>query len=130
MGIVWVCERFRIYVYGRQFELETDDKPIECILGRLSKPSARIERWVLRLQGYDYKVVYLPGKASIVDALSRLNQVNPKDTSGEDIDCVMAVAQERLPVALSVKQVEEVSESDLEMVSLRQYILSGDLVSM
>ena len=45
-------------MYGRKFELETDHKPLECIFGRLSKPSARIERWVLRLQGYDYRVVY------------------------------------------------------------------------
>ena len=66
------------------------------------------------------------GDVRIADAFSRLNQVNPKDTSGEEIDFVMAVAKERLPVALSAKQVEEVSESDPEMVSLRQYILSGD----
>ena len=126
LALVWAYERFNIYVYGRQFELETDHKPLECIFGRLSKPSARIERWVLRLQGYDYKVVYRPGKANIADALSRLNQVNSKDTSGEEIDFVMAVAQGSLPVALSAKQVEEVSENDPEMVSLRQYILSGD----
>ena len=80
----------------------------------------------LRLQGYDYKVVYPPKKANIADVLSRLTQVNPKDTSGEEIDFVMAVAQGSLPVALSAKQVEEVSEKDPEMVSLRQYILSGD----
>ena len=126
LSLVWACEMFNIYVYGQQFELETDHKPLECIFGRLSKPSARIERWVLTLQGYDYKVVYRPGKANIADALSRLNQVNPKDTSGEEIDFVMAVAQESLPVALSAKQVEEMSEIDPEMVSLRQYILSGD----
>ena len=107
----------KVYVYRRQFELET---------GRLSKPSACIERWGLRLQAYDYKVVYRPGKANIADALSRLSQVNPKDTSGEEIDFVMAVAQGSLPVALLAKEVKEVSESDREMVSLRQYILSGD----
>ena len=126
MALAWACERFNIYVYGRQFELETDHKPLECIFGRLSKPSARIERWVLGLQGFDYKVVYRPGKANIADALSRLNQVNPKDASGEEIDFVMAFAQGSLRVALSAKEAEEVSEIDPEMVSLKQYILSGD----
>ena len=86
LALVWACERFNIYVYGRQFELETNHKLLECIFGRLSKPSARIERWVLRLQGYDYKVIYRPGKANIADALSSFNQVNPKDTSREEID--------------------------------------------
>ena len=113
-------------MYGRKFELETDHKPLECIFGRLSKPSARIERWVLRLQGYDYRVVYRPGKANIADSLSRLNQCNPKDTSGEEFDFVKAVAEESLPVALTAKQVELVSDSDPEIASLRQYILSGD----
>jgi len=42
--LVWACERFNIYVYGRNFQLESDHKPHECMFGRLSKPSARIER--------------------------------------------------------------------------------------
>ena len=61
LALVWVCERF--------FELETDHEPLKCIFGRLSKPSACIERWVLRLQGYDYRVVYWPGKANIAESL-------------------------------------------------------------
>lgn len=43
LALVWVCERFNIYVYGREFELETDHKPLECIFGKTSKLSARIE---------------------------------------------------------------------------------------
>ena len=74
LALVWACERFNIYVYGRKFELETDPKPLECIFGRLSKPSARIERWVLTwLQGYDYRVVYRPGKANIADSQDSIN---------------------------------------------------------
>ena len=113
-------------MYGRKFEVETDHKPLECIFGRLAKPSARIERWVLRLQGYDYRVVYRPGEANIADSLSRLNQCNPKDTSGAESDFVKAVAEESLPVALTAKQVELVSDSDPEIACLRQYILGGD----
>ena len=78
------------------------------------------------MQGYDYRVVYRPGKANIADSLSRLNQCNPKDTSGEEFDFVKAVAEESLPVALTAKQVELVSDSDPEIASLRQYILSED----
>ena len=104
-------------MYGRKFELETDHKPLECIFGRLSKPSARIERWVLRLKGYDYRVVYRPGKANIADALSRLNQCEPKDTSGEEFDFVKAVAEESLTVALTAKQAELASDSEQKLLA-------------
>ena len=115
-----------MYVYGCKFQLETDHKPLEFIFGRLSKLSARIKRWVLRLQGYDYRVICWSGKANIADALSRLNQCEPKDTSGEEFDFVKAVAEESSTVALTAKQAELASDSDPEIASLRQYILSGD----
>ena len=126
LALVWACERFNLYVFGREFELETDHKPLECIYGKTSKPSARIERWVLRLQGYDYNVVYRPGKANIADALSRLNQTTPCDVSGDKIDFVKMVALESTPSALSAKQVELASEKDPELISVRQYVTTGD----
>ena len=86
LAIVWAVERFNLYLFGMQFELESDHKPLECIYGRKSKPSARIERWVLRLQGYNFKVVYRPGKINITDVLSRLNLKVNRDY-GEKYDC-------------------------------------------
>ena len=86
--------------------LEMDHKPLEFIYGKTSKPSARIERWVLCLQGYDYKVAYGPRKANIADALSRLNQTTPCDVSGDKIHFVQMVVVESTPSALTAKQVE------------------------
>ena len=67
LALVWACERFNLYVYGREFELETDHKPLQCIFGKSSKPSARIERWVLRLQCHHFNVFYRPGNMNIAD---------------------------------------------------------------
>ena len=52
LGLVWACEKFHPYIYGQCFELLTDHKPLEAVDGTKSKPCARIERWVLRLQPY------------------------------------------------------------------------------
>ena len=52
--------------------METDHKTLETIYGPRSRPCARIERWVLTLQLYDFSVMYRPGRANIADPLSRL----------------------------------------------------------
>ena len=125
LALVWACERFNLYVYGREFELETDHKPLECIFSRMSQPSARIERWVLRLQSQLSSSVP-PWENNIVDALSRLNQTNPKDPSSEKEDLVRFVAQGSTPVFLTPREIERESENEPELVSVCHYIHIGD----
>ncbi len=49
-------------VLGNNFELEVDNKALELILKNpLSKPPARIQRWLLRLSPYSYTVKHIPG---------------------------------------------------------------------
>jgi len=51
LSIVWVVEHFHLFLFGSLFRLVTDHKPLEVLYGNVrSKPSARIERWVLKLQ--------------------------------------------------------------------------------
>ncbi|KAL9971363.1 hypothetical protein ACROYT_G023876, partial [Oculina patagonica] len=125
LALVWACERFNMYVSGLSFELETDHKPLERIYSRTSKPCARIERWVLRLQGYDFKVVYWPGKTNIADALSRLNSVEQVDR-GEEYDMVRAVVESCVPVALTPKEIEEASYNDQELCQVKNSVRSGN----
>ena len=75
LGLVWACDKFHPPIYGQCFELLTDHKQLEAIYAPKSKPHARIERWVLHLQPYEFKVIHLPGKNNIADPLSRLLKV-------------------------------------------------------
>ncbi|PFX16742.1 Retrovirus-related Pol polyprotein from transposon 17.6 [Stylophora pistillata] len=74
LALVWVCERFHVCLYEKHFELETDHEPLELIYSSKSQPSARIERWVLRLHPYEFTVLYCPGPQNIAYALSPLTQ--------------------------------------------------------
>jgi len=124
-AIVWAVEQFNLYLFGMQFELESDHKPLECIYGHKSKPSTRIERWVLRLQGYNFKVVYRPGKTIIANVLSRLNLKVNRDY-GEKHDYVAALVGSNTIPALRSDEMDVASKNDPELVELRQCIQTGD----
>uniref|UniRef100_A0ABD2X2W1 Reverse transcriptase domain-containing protein n=1 Tax=Trichogramma kaykai TaxID=54128 RepID=A0ABD2X2W1_9HYME len=57
LALVWAVEHFDIYLRGKDsFDLISDHKPLQVIFRPKSKPCARIERWVLRLQSYNFKI--------------------------------------------------------------------------
>ena len=126
LAIVWVCERVHSYLYGAEFELMTDHKPLECIFSPKSKTRARIERWILRMQPYKFSVKYIPGPKNIADSLSRLLHPtsNSKEKNQTD-EYVKWVAQESTPVVLTTREIESTSEEDPELQSVRKCLLSG-----
>ena len=128
LGLVWACEKFHPYIYGQCFELLTDHKPLEAIYGPKSKPCARIERWVLRLQPHEFKVIRLPGKKNIADPLSRLLKVDmaqQSEFSKMAEEHVRFVAINSTPNAMTTHDVERASSDDAELQQLRECIHTG-----
>lgn len=124
-ALVWAVEHFDIFLYGKEFELITDHKPLEFIIGQKSKPCARIERWVLRLQSYKYKVVYQPGKTSIADPLSRLCKPSIDIRASEDEIHIYQIILNSKPTAIALKDVTEFSRNDQEILRVKQGINSN-----
>ena len=126
LALVWACERFHLYLYGLpQFDLVTDHEALKVIYSRKSKPSARIERWVLRLQPYNYQVCYVPSRKNIADALSRLTKIPASDQSREDDGYIRVIALHAVPVALRIKEIERVSAQDSELQAVRNCLIEG-----
>lgn len=74
LAIVFACEKFHQYICGQKMiTVESDHKPLEVIFKKsLLKAPKRLQRMLLRLQNYDLKVTYKPGKEMLIaDLLSR-----------------------------------------------------------
>lgn len=118
LDIVWACEKFQSYLIGKRFTLMTDHRPLLYIYSRRSKPQARLELWVLRLQPYDFDVEYIQGKFNIADPLNRLvarqcNRVEKPHV--EDLAFVRFVALNATPRAITTRELERKSDRDPEI---------------
>ncbi|KAI3354718.1 hypothetical protein L3Q82_004511 [Scortum barcoo] len=65
LGLVYGFEKFHSYVYGLPtFVAETDHKPLVAIIKKnLSEMTPRIQRLMMKLQRYDFQLVYTPEMA-------------------------------------------------------------------
>ena len=124
LALVWACERFNVYSFGREFELETDHKLLEYIYSKKSNPFALVERWVPRLQACDFQVICRPGRSNIADALSRLNCRVPRG-EGEHYH-VRSVVENSTPCALTPSEIEKASAEDPEISLVKECVLAGD----
>ncbi|CAH2208383.1 jg23981, partial [Pararge aegeria aegeria] len=67
---------FRPYLYGHKFTIVTDHRPLKWLFN-CKEPGSKLVRWRLKLEEFDYEVMYKKGKInSNADTLSRY-PVNP-----------------------------------------------------
>ena len=68
LAIVFACEKFDAYIYGRDcVRVQTDHKPLESIFRKeLCTAPKRLRRMLLRLLKYSLDVTYLKGEKMLV----------------------------------------------------------------
>ena len=122
MAILFGCERFYQYVFGKNFVIESDHKPLESIFKKpLNDCPPRLQRLRMKLLEYDLTVKYKPGKElHIADALSRCNIADNKDVIYEDIELqVMCITEQ---INISKNQLEKFKKETANDISLQTVI--------
>ena len=76
----------REYLYGVKFTVIMDHQRLIWLF-KLGDPNARLKRWVVYLQNFDYEIVYKKGRAhSNVDAKSRPVQLVNRKVASKRIE--------------------------------------------
>jgi hypothetical protein len=128
LAVVWSCEHFHIYVYGKPVTVHTDHKPLLGIFGRpRTQLPTRLERWNLRLQPYSPTIVYQKGSTNPADYLSRhplplMERVSNEERISEQY--INFISAQAIPRAMSRKEILEAMEKDHTMVAVRELIKS------
>ena len=129
LAVVWACEHFHIYVYGKPVTVVTDHKPLERLYNSsCAKPPVRIERWALRLQNYDARVVYRPGKENPADYMSRHPNREAVDSNQQQRvaeEYVNFVARYDTPIAISLDQIKKETLLDPTLQAVTSAVKTG-----
>ncbi|XP_058817493.1 uncharacterized protein K02A2.6-like [Topomyia yanbarensis] len=112
LSLVWGVEKFRHYLLGVRFTLLTDCKALKFLFSPRSRPCARIERWVLRLQGYSYEIEHISGSANLADAFSRLSVSSNAQFDRSTEAYIRYVSNQAVPEALTFKDIVDATNND------------------
>lgn len=126
LAVVWATKYFRPYLFGRKFTIVCDHKPLEWLMSSKDQTS-RLVRWRLKLEEYDYTIVYKKGKMNTnADALSRIELhntetesiiANPSDSDQEEIANELEKCIRNKPEEISQEEIDEVLD---ELLALPQ----------
>ena len=106
LGIVWAIGKWRHYLEGRHFIVQTDHSSLKHLPNQPSV-SRRIWKWVSILQGYDIDIRHIPGKVNPADALTR-------QVRADDVEYAGRVRQQDQDWMESVRVPSEATDQEIQ----------------
>lgn len=121
LAVVFGIERFHTFLYGVEFIVESDHKPLEAIqLKQLSQAPPRLQRMLLRIQPYDVTIHYRPGnELKLADGMSRLNPKPGGTIKVEKTIHAVKWSSEK------IDRLRKLTSEDPELSILQSIILTG-----
>lgn len=125
LAIIYGVKKFHQYLYGRNFLLKTDHKPLVTIFGDKTgiptMAASRLQRWAVIMSGYTYDIEYVRSEENGADALSRLI-TGPERPAKSEVTYLHYVL-ESIPV--KNEDIKKATSKDSTLVKVVMYITSG-----
>ena len=120
LAVVWAAEHFHLYLYGSEFTIATDHKPLLGIFDSHKPTSARIDRWKLRLMPYSCQLVYRPGRdaENPADFMSRHPNTRTSNKRNVADEYVNYVCNNAVPKAMTLSDIKSETKEDSVLQSL------------
>ena len=136
-GIIWGMEKFHYFLYGKEFTLETDQKPLVSIYKKhMIDISPRVQRLIVRSFPYlPFKVVCRKGvDIPVTDALSCVTPMDPENNIKLPIIAVNMITTRILmstdcqgSLSKKLEQLRKSTLQDKQLTRLKGYISTGFL---
>uniref|UniRef100_A0A8C5QT05 Gypsy retrotransposon integrase-like protein 1 n=2 Tax=Leptobrachium leishanense TaxID=445787 RepID=A0A8C5QT05_9ANUR len=129
LAVIFGVKKFHTYLYGRQFTIVTDHKPLISLFNELKEvpqmASPRIQRWAVTLCGYEYSIVYKAGKDhQNADGLSRLPVAETGVETPAEEERVLLLEENGVPL-VKADQVRKWTDKDTVLARVREFVLRG-----
>ena len=128
MSVYWAVKRFHLFICGGEFKVITDHQPLVSLFNNpTSKPSARIERWLVELQQYRFTVEYRPGASNPADYASRhpVGDLESHNYEIESEDHISFITRNAVPKAVTLSEVESATATDPVLQAVMSAMKSG-----
>jgi hypothetical protein len=129
LAITWGCEKYHLYLYGKPFSVITDHKPLVKMFNDPAHQSPpRIERWILKLQPYEFTVEYEPGENNPADYLSRHPDQTSELTRREEKvaeEYINYIFTNAVPKALTPEEVMVATKEDVTLQAVISALTTG-----
>ena len=127
LSVVFGCQKFHQYVFGKEIRVQNDHKPLLGILKKpMCKSSPRVQRLRLKLASYRTQMEWLCGsKMYLADTLSRA-PVGAAESILEDDEVIIHTLVENMPISsLKRGEIEKSTCEDPALQELKKLVMRG-----
>ncbi|KAG2209868.1 hypothetical protein INT45_013585, partial [Circinella minor] len=84
LAVVYSMKKLRKYLLDKTFDLYTDNTAVRYLLCK-TDPSQRLQRWIMAVQEYQFRIYHIPGKQNVgADFMSRYPPEKENDREDQE----------------------------------------------